>query len=551
MEYHAPSSLAAADGVLRRRSGVFPHVQQHDGAEDECSTSRSAGLQSTPTVLLVRRAPSSPPLPAFPWFASPSPSRSASSLVAARAASPVDTSEPDRAFSPAPLTPRPDGQQRAESNSASSRSFPASPRPDGPQRAQSDSASLQSLPRLPTPDFAHPPRFLSFFPRGLNFLSQPRSLFSRASSSDFDSDSDSYSDAKAPQSRPQSARSDSEGSSGSRGTDSSCNSVDSGHHALIKAVGTTDKFTHKWPRPQLLRNLDGDDGASLRLLEDGCWPGPGKAETWTGFKWCLLFSVCTVFAYGTAGLVSALTTWFRTWDQADVMYVADNDILILMTLAGSILVFTALVGLSGVFLNSRPILAVYTLLLWPAFASVVAIGYVAYKRATFSLDHKLNLSWSQYYTPLGRLLIQDSLRCCGFYSALHEATQSARCYPRTSLPGCKGKLYRFERANLALIWSTVFSLVPLHLLNVFVALLCANHVTETFGKGITPKRYRLTSSDVQADAEKIMRGVLGLDGRPSDRPLFLRASSSGEDKDKEQTDREDRIPFLSYEGQQY
>ncbi|KAJ7119876.1 hypothetical protein C8R44DRAFT_789036 [Mycena epipterygia] len=241
-------------------------------------------------------------------------------------------------------------------------------------------------------------------------------------------------------------------------------------------------------------------------------------------------------------------TWFRTWDQADVMFVADNDVLVLITLAGSVLVFTALVGLSGLLLNSRPILAAYALLLWPAFACIVAIGYVAYKRATFSLDHKLNMSWSQYYTPLGRLLVQDSLRCCGFYSALHEATPSTRCYPRTALPGCKGKLFRFERANLAMVWSAAFSLVPLHLLNVLVALLCANHVTATFGKGITPRMYRLTRVDVQADAEKIMRQVKGpgrdVDIMPADSPLAL-SGICGEDGDREGE------PFLLHESHQY
>jgi hypothetical protein len=68
------------------------------------------------------------------------------------------------------------------------------------------------------------------------------------------------------------------------------------------------------------------------------------------------------------------------------MCVADNDFLTLIALAGSLLVFASLVGLSGMLLNSRALLAVYTLLLWPAFVALVAIGYVAYKRATFSLD---------------------------------------------------------------------------------------------------------------------------------------------------------------------
>lgn len=189
------------------------------------------------------------------------------------------------------------------------------------------------------------------------------------------------------------------------------------------------------------------------------------------------------------------------------MNVADNDILAIITLTASILVFTSLVGICGVFLNSRPILATYTLLLWPALASILAIGYVSYKRVTFALDHKLNMSWSQYFTPLGRLSIQDSLHCCGFYSVLHEGTLSNRCYPRSPLPGCKGKLYSFEKDNLATIWSAAFTLALLHILNILVALLCANHLTKTFGRGMTPKQYRLSEKDVRADADKILEGL--------------------------------------------
>ncbi|KAJ7258733.1 hypothetical protein B0H12DRAFT_1014784 [Mycena haematopus] len=400
------------------------------------------------------------------------------------------------------------------------------------------SASTPSLfPPLPTPDFTQPPRFLSFFPRGLSFFSTfPRPAFSRASSSESE-----FTGNEASRSRQQSVCSDSWRSAGSYDSDS--NAIDSGQRALIQSIGTTDKFTHKWPRPQSLRTYGMDVGtdSSLESSEDGL--GIDTAESWTGFKWFLLFSVCTVFAYGAASLVCALMTWFHTWNHADVMYIADNDILILITLAGSLLIFTSLVGLSGVLLNSRSILAVYTVLLWPALISLTAIGYVAYKRATFSLDRKLNLSWSQFYTPLGRLLIQDSLRCCGFYSPLHEATPSKRCYPRASLPGCKGKLYRFEAANLALVWSTVFSLVPLHLLNVLVALLCSNHVTDTFRRGITPKKYRLTSADAQADADKIIMRRMGLEHQISPR---VSASAIHDDGDGD-----DSIPFLSYTGQQY
>ena len=189
------------------------------------------------------------------------------------------------------------------------------------------------------------------------------------------------------------------------------------------------------------------------------------------------------------------------------MTVADRDILILITSAASMLLFTALLGMTGTLLNSRPILAVYALLLWPAFISLLSVGYVAYKRDAFSLDHKLNLSWSRHYDTLGRLIIQDSLQCCGFYSTLHAASPSKRCYSRAPLPGCKGNLYNFEHQNLSRIWRAAFALVPIHMINLVVALLCANHMTNMFGKGLTPKQYRLSATDVKADAEKILDNV--------------------------------------------
>jgi hypothetical protein len=72
-----------------------------------------------------------------------------------------------------------------------------------------------------------------------------------------------------------------------------------------------------------------------------------------------------------------------------------------------------------------------------------------------------------------------------------EATFSKRCYPRTALPGCKGKLFRFEKYILETIARAAFSIVPVHLLNILAALLTSNHVNRTFGKGLMPRQYRL------------------------------------------------------------
>ena len=148
----------------------------------------------------------------------------------------------------------------------------------------------------------------------------------------------------------------------------------------------------------------------------------------------------------------------------------------------------------------------YCVLLWSSFISLVVVGYAGYKRTEFALDRKLNLAWSQWYNPHDRLAIQNSLGCCGYYNPLHQAVSSKRCFPRTTLPGCKAKLYLFEKQNLRIIWSTTFSLVPLHILVICLSLLCSNHVTETFGKGMVPKRYRLGLDDVQLEAELLCHG---------------------------------------------
>ena len=102
----------------------------------------------------------------------------------------------------------------------------------------------------------------------------------------------------------------------------------------------------------------------------------------------------------------------------------------------------------------------------------------------------------QWYSPSSRTVLQGALGCCGWSGPLHGAAASGTCYPRSPLPGCHGPLMRFERDVLSSVAGTVFSLVPLYLVNIFVGLLCANHVTHRFGKGITPARYRLTAHDI-------------------------------------------------------
>ncbi|KAJ3556761.1 hypothetical protein NM688_g1847 [Phlebia brevispora] len=319
----------------------------------------------------------------------------------------------------------------------------------------------------------------------------------------------------------------------------SSSSVTARYTRPLSKLDTHDKLTKKFPISASVRKLSalgrgkvGDRALAIVLLDEAEGLGMDRIDRWTIHKWCLFLSICTLFAYGTGGLICAVLTWFRAWAHADVMYVADYDVLVLITLASSIVLMTCIIGITGTILNSRPILAVYAVLLWPALISILAIGYTSYKRYAFSLDRKLNLAWSQWYTPYGRLIIQDSLRCCGYYSPLHEASPSSQCYVRSMLPGCKGKLLRFERASLAMVWSTAFGVVPVHIVNIFVALLCANHVTRRFGKGVMPREYRLTSEDVVSDEERLYK-AMEKEGCLA-RPILARAPSSSvfrEDKE--------------------
>ncbi|KAL0960604.1 hypothetical protein HGRIS_005636 [Hohenbuehelia grisea] len=509
---HFPNHLGPSSSNIRRRSGTYPKptIPSNCSSEDlNIHANFPHRSDATPQSSLTFIEPSL-------MFGGPSNSNQRDISL--------KTLPEESIFSCIPLSPAPDRHPSTSSN-------------------RSAKTSSSRLSRLPTPDYSVDHRSHAYGPqssydqgatlsrgstirslmaRGWEFVRlpvhQPQMSYYPPRTSSRSSGSFSSGRSQSSQGGPHSMRlAPSRLSTTSASTSkSSTSSIDSGRQSLISSVGTTEKFTHKWPLPKGMlhpSSLNSEDDLDprathiLAAMEDERGLGIETVGKWTVFKWSLLLSVVTVLIYGTAVLVAVILTWFRAWLLADVMYVADYDLLVLATLAAALLLFTAMVGLTGTILNSRSILAIYTLLLWPTFISILVVGYISYKRSTFSLDRKLGHAWSAYYTPLGRLMIQDTLKCCGFLNALHEATPSGRCYARAPLPGCKGPLLRFEKANLDSLWAAAFSLVPIHVINIVVALLCTNHITHRFGKGITPKQYRLTEKDVQRDATEIKRRI--------------------------------------------
>jgi hypothetical protein len=147
-------------------------------------------------------------------------------------------------------------------------------------------------------------------------------------------------------------------------------------------------------------------------------------------------------------------------------------------------------------MNNRSFLAVYTLLTWVVLAFLVVPGYLTYKRRSLNLEGKINKQWSQEIGIVGRQRIQNELRCCGYYSPYVEATVTQLCYARSILEGCKRPFIHFERDTLRVWYTCVFALVPVQIFIMIAGLLCSNHVTYRFGKGMMPKAYRLSMNSM-------------------------------------------------------
>jgi len=213
---------------------------------------------------------------------------------------------------------------------------------------------------------------------------------------------------------------------------------------------------------------------------------------WNRFKWTLFLSNFLFSAYSLAGIIFVLITWFNIWKHADVVRVGNRNELILSTVAAGLGIITSITGWAGILLNNRSFLAVYTFLLWICFAILVTPGYMTYKKRNFNLDGKVNFQWGRDFGISEWLRIQNSLDCCGFFSPFVEAAISQVCFSRSVLPGCKGPYMDFERLVLERWYTVVFGLVPFQIAVIVVGLLCSNHITYRFGKGMMPKAYRLS-----------------------------------------------------------
>ncbi|KAF7370145.1 Tetraspanin Tsp2 [Mycena sanguinolenta] len=221
-----------------------------------------------------------------------------------------------------------------------------------------------------------------------------------------------------------------------------------------------------------------------------------QSGRWTRFKWILFVFNIIYTLLSLGALIITLLIHLNLISGSVVLLTANSTALTLSTLAASAALFTSVFGWAGVMLNNRSILAFYCLFLWVSFGLLVTPGYVTYKEYSLNLQGKLNFAWSEDFDVDARREIQNALGCCGYFSPFVEASISARCYARSVLPGCKGPFFQFEHKILYRWFTAVFSLAGFNIMIIVASLLCSNHVTYRFGKGMMPKRYQLTEEAV-------------------------------------------------------
>ncbi|KAF9292458.1 hypothetical protein BGZ68_005141 [Mortierella alpina] len=143
------------------------------------------------------------------------------------------------------------------------------------------------------------------------------------------------------------------------------------------------------------------DDARLKLEQEREYLKTRKLRSWTRSKVLLLLSNTLVivklmiFANGTN-----LT-----------MLVTDPSLTsrIVMMVTSPCGVAVALLGYYGILKQSRKVLSIYAVLLWPLFGLLTSIGYICYRRRNVALYQKLKFSWIYEYTRDDRLVIQNAV----------------------------------------------------------------------------------------------------------------------------------------------
>ncbi|KAJ7712146.1 hypothetical protein B0H16DRAFT_1900255 [Mycena metata] len=206
-------------------------------------------------------------------------------------------------------------------------------------------------------------------------------------------------------------------------------------------------------------------------------------------------------------LVFTLLTYFHTLKNARILLVANTSELGTSTLAAAFALFVSLIRYPGILLNNRPS-----------------------SRSTPSCSGSPSVSSSSRVVPGARRRpaaspSQSVLGCCGYFSPFVEATVSATCYSRSILPGCNQQFLEFQEKASTRWYIVSFGLVPVHIATMVAGLLCSNHVTYRFGKGMMPKACRLSREAMAVMMEQYVSQLA--DQYSADAAAHMIANNSG------------------------
>ncbi|KAI7825994.1 Tetraspanin family-domain-containing protein [Gamsiella multidivaricata] len=238
-----------------------------------------------------------------------------------------------------------------------------------------------------------------------------------------------------------------------------------------------------------------DDGR-LQLEQEREFQNMRKFKTWTRSKVLLFLANSILLFYSVACTVVMVMSWKgATWSKpyldSGIMMIANRNALYMMMVTPPFGIVIALLGYIGIMRQSRKVLSIYAILLWPLFAMFTSIGYICFRRNHVSLYQKLKFSWINEYTRDDRLIIQNALSCCGYRSLGDYPSYDIRCFPRAPLPSCESVFLQYQQDFLSSTSSAAFIILPLQLLVMIVALLCSNHIDNLYRSAnpVIPKLY--------------------------------------------------------------
>jgi hypothetical protein len=211
------------------------------------------------------------------------------------------------------------------------------------------------------------------------------------------------------------------------------------------------------------------------------------------------------FLVALAIFIFTVMTWAKGYASAVLVLDIRQDILIVSTVVGSMMLLASVFGFMGALLHRKKLLILFLLFIWPCILVSIVTGFLAYKeRNGGTFINRLSDSWDD---GSSQPFIQNQFSCCGFLWGLDRPFVSDQCQgaigtravglvqnlvPRLTkrqladptlapsadqdLPGCIATWGDYISTYLRLTYIVAFACIPLDLFAFIVGILATNHI---------------------------------------------------------------------------